>query len=293
LYYRRKLLLALLEIFDGELRPIDCQKLMFLYCQRKGVNHYDFFPYKYGACSFMLHQDKLRLTDLGYLEEGENFKLKGKVNFLNQLEPSSQMALHQLLTEIGGKRGNELLRKVYVEYPYFATKSLVAKDILNPTELNQVSLCEETDTSHKLFTIGYEGITIDKYLETLVKHNVFCLVDVRKNPISQKYGFSKNQLKRYVENIGVTYIHLPQLGIPSNMRQHLTNEQEYQTLFQTYQNEILPEQTAALDELSGIMEQKVRIALTCFEATHTFCHRSKITEYFANQPNFNLPIIHL
>jgi hypothetical protein len=45
MFYRRKILLALLEAFGGSLKRTDCQKLLFLFCQRRGKNYYDFFPY--------------------------------------------------------------------------------------------------------------------------------------------------------------------------------------------------------------------------------------------------------
>jgi len=36
-----------------------------------------------------------------------------------------------------------------------------------------------------------------------------------------------------------------------------------------------------------------RVALTCFEANHQFCHRHKIIEYLENDPYFNTPVTHL
>lgn len=45
------------------------------------------------------------------------------------------------------------------------------------------------------FTIGYEGRTRDEYLALLVGAAVTLLVDVRRNPISRKKGFSKRTLE--------------------------------------------------------------------------------------------------
>jgi hypothetical protein len=53
MYYRRKILLALIEVFGGSLQSTDCEKLLFNFCQQTGKNHYDFFPYKYGPFSFL------------------------------------------------------------------------------------------------------------------------------------------------------------------------------------------------------------------------------------------------
>src|SRR3989304_7086803 len=53
MYYRRKILLALIEVFGGSLQSTDCEKLLFNFCQKTGKNHYYFFPYKYGPFSFL------------------------------------------------------------------------------------------------------------------------------------------------------------------------------------------------------------------------------------------------
>jgi uncharacterized protein (DUF488 family) len=293
MYYRRKVLLALIEAFGGMLSLTDCQKLMFLFCVRTSQNIYDFFPYKYGACSFVMHQDKLRLTTLGYLTESECYQLTEPSTFFQQLNLFDQAEINHLVEDIGDLRGDNLLHKVYVEYPYFATQSVVAKTLLNKKEYQFVADAKRSEKMPRLFTIGYEGISIDAYLNKLGYNNIKSLVDVRKNPISKKYGFSKGQLKRYAENIGINYFHLPELGVPSNMRQDLTSSEAYQRLFQYYSTETLPHQTIALNQLRQLVEETGRIALTCFEAEHTSCHRSMISEYFAHDPNFNVPIVHL
>jgi hypothetical protein len=35
MFYRRKIILALIEFFDGELEKIRLQKLLFLFCQKQ------------------------------------------------------------------------------------------------------------------------------------------------------------------------------------------------------------------------------------------------------------------
>jgi uncharacterized protein (DUF488 family) len=293
LYYRRKVLLALIEAFGGQLSAVECHKFMFLLCKYAKQNYYDFFPYKFGAFSVVLHQDKLRLTDLGYLASGDNFSVSGRQKFFLQIEANTQQEILSLFQQVGSLRGNSLLEKVYVDYPYYATMSTVASKILTPNAYSRVLEEHNTDESPCLFTIGYEGITIDEYLNTLIRHNIMVLADIRKNPISKKYGFSKSQLKRYVESVGITYLHFPELGVPSNMRQDLEGEKAYDDLFQFYSTEILPHQISTLNNLKSIVFEKKRIALTCFEAVYTSCHRSKVAEYFEHDPSFNVPIVHL
>lgn len=294
MYKRRKVLLALTEIFDGSLASTDCYKLMFLLCQRANQHYYDYFPYKFGAYSYTLYQDKIRLTQLNYFTESEKFELSGsKKRFIDQVDIDTRKQIYALKDEVGALRGQNLLRKVYLEYPYFATRSLVAKDILSENEYKPISNFKPTDNSQALFTIGYEGMSIDSYLNKLLKYNINLLVDVRKNPISMKYGFSKNQLKKYATSVDISYFHIPDLGIPSHMRRDLKDTREYGNLFQEYLTVMLPQQTSALNSLHQLMAENKRVALTCFEADHCECHRSKITEYLKQDSTFEIPIIHI
>ncbi len=52
MYYRRKLELALIQAFGGELSKTDFQKLLFLLTQKQEKPDYDFVPYKYGCFLF-------------------------------------------------------------------------------------------------------------------------------------------------------------------------------------------------------------------------------------------------
>ena len=90
-----------------------------------------------------------------------------------------------------------------------------------------------------------------------------------------KYGFSKKQLKFIVENVGIKYVHLPELGIVSGKRKQLNSKEDYEILFKDYEENILPENKDTLEELYKIFLQNKRIALMCFEADHNYCHRSR------------------
>ena len=69
-----------------------------------------------------------------------------------------------------------------------------------------------------LFTIGYEGRNIEEYLGLLKKNIVKLVIDVRRNPISRKRGFSKNRMREALSSEGIEYMHFPQLGIESKNR---------------------------------------------------------------------------
>jgi len=292
-FYRRKLLLALLEVFSGSLTRTDCQKLLFLFCLHKGKNYYDFFPYKYGGFSFMLYQDKGRLTSLGLLAAQQHFELCSKQSFISELRQEDRLALLALKKEVGDLRGEKLIRKAYIEYPYYASRSEIASKVLESVEYENVSKTWNTDKAPSLFTIGYEGMSIDAYFNVLLANNVVALVDVRKNPLSMKYGFSKTKFSNYAKNVGIQYSHIPELGIPSTLRQELTNPSAYSKLFEYYSSEILPNQGEAVQKLKEIVQEQGRVVITCFEADHRFCHRHKLAEYLKNDTSFSVPVVHL
>jgi uncharacterized protein (DUF488 family) len=292
-FYRRKILLALLEVFGGSLTKTDCQKLLFLFCLRRGKNYYDFFPHKYGNFSLILSQDRGRLADLGFLMSHSDFQLKDDYAYLDQLEKEDCEALDALLEEVGCLRGEGLIRKVYLEFPHYTSHSEIANKILGNEKYEQVSRAWNKDKTPCLFTVGYEGLSIDAYLNILVSNNINTLVDVRKNPVSMKYGFSKTKLTEYTSVAEISYVHIPDLGIPSDLRKNLSTPEAYQNLFDFYRLHILPEQKDALERLKSIICDRGRVAITCFEANHCFCHRHKVAEYLENDPSFNTPIIHL
>jgi uncharacterized protein (DUF488 family) len=292
MYHRHKILLTLIDTFGGSLSNTDCQKLIFLLCQRTGTNYYDFFPYQFGGFSYVLYDDKRNLTKQGYLEDQDSFTLANRL-FLQGVSRKEMTALQEVKLEVGETRGDNLVRKIYDEFPYYAFRSKISSELFTNEEWKKKRKKWKMNTSFCLFTIGYEGISIDSYLNKLIQHNIKALIDVRNNPYSKKYGFSQANLKPYVESSKIEYLHLPELGIPSKLRKSLNDPDSYANLFKLYKNDILPEQSEAVDEIRVMVNDRKRVALTCFEANPSQCHRHIITEQLANRTDFSHPIIHL
>ncbi|MEZ0396493.1 MAG: DUF488 family protein [Anaerolineales bacterium] len=291
MFYRQKILLALIETFGGRLKRTDCEKLLFLFCQNTGQNYYDFFPYRYGGFSLISYHDKNVLTKNGWLGEDDDFVLVKSDSMLPQLRPGDRQALTALQREVT-TLGDELIRKAYLQYPYFACKSEIVSRVLATCEVEEIRRSWTFDTTPCLFTIGYEGLSIDAFLNKLIANNIQALVDVRNNPFSMKFGFSNPQFQKYVERVGLCYYHLPELGIPSALRKGLDGPDAYRRLFAYYEAHILPHHTVSLKRLQHLLQEHGRIALTCFEANPTSCHRHKITSHLADG-GLATPIIHL
>jgi uncharacterized protein (DUF488 family) len=145
----------------------------------------------------------------------------------------------------------------------------------------------------QLFTIGYEGVSINDYLEKLIEYDIHALIDVRSNPLSRKPGFSKTSFREHLEKVSIKYFHIPELGVPSALRKNLNSRESYESLFEYYSSEILPSNIDSLEKVKSILLEYSRVALTCFEADYQMCHRHKITEYLDRESSFKGTIIHL
>lgn len=293
MFYRQKVLLALIEFYGGKLSSTDLEKLLFLFCQNIKQNHYDFFPYKYGAFSFTSYYDKRKLIERGLLRNSEHFELSTSTSFIEKLRSEDRIALRSFTYKTSKLRGQELIRKAYLEYPQYVSRSEIAKIVLTEEEYSKISSSWSVDAQHILFTIGYEGSSIDHYLCRLLTNNIVVLIDVRKNPFSRKHGFSQKDLHAYLEKVGIQYYHLPELGIKSNLRKNLNGKQSYQKLFDNYATTILPVQRPALGKIKDLLLKCRRIALTCFEADYRMCHRHKIAELFERDTSLDIPIVHI
>ena len=136
-----------------------------------------------------------------------------------------------------------------------------------------------------VYTIGYEGVAIDTFLRKLKASKIKRVIDVRRNPISRKPGFSKRRLQEELATIGVEYVHIPQLGIPSSMRRELHSLEDYKSLFDEYEKTILPDAQEYKEHAIQLLTEKPS-ALLCFESTPCYCHRSRLAGVIANETGF-------
>jgi hypothetical protein len=220
-----------MELSGGKLSNTDLEKLLFLFCKASKQNFYDFFPYKYGAFSFLTYYDKRKLVDKGFLKNCTHFELvPSRHSFLQDIKKDDLDTLKEFVLGIGNLRGRELIRKTYLDHPEYASRSEISKEVLSKDEYHKASFHWNLENENLLFTIGYEGKSIDQYLFELLINNIQVLVDVRKNPFSRKHGFSGKSLREYSHKVGIRYLHLPELGVPSKLRQNLNGKESY-TLF--------------------------------------------------------------
>lgn len=292
--YRRKIILALMQLFAGELEKIRLQKLLFLLTQKQENKAYDFVPFRFGCFSFSANTDLTTMASKGILSETKShFKNLDKTDYLKSLKETDRKQLLEIKKLYGDMSTNALMKHTYINFPFWASKSEKAKSILNKSELEKVKGSIPINKKTILFTIGYEGISLEEYLNRLIKNDVKILMDVRNNPMSMKYGFSKSLLKRYCESLGIQYMHFPEVGIQSEQRKELNTQKDYEKLFTVYRQNNLTKTISIQTFILNLLKQHKRIALTCFEANICQCHRKHLAEAIESFPGFEYEVKHI
>jgi hypothetical protein len=295
LYARQRQLLQLLDALGGSAGKLDFQKLLFLYCQEpQSSAPYDFVPYKFGAFSFTSYADRRKLVERGLLVDDDNgWQLTDEGRQV--IGHTGDMLLAAFAKRYRSLRGDALVAETYRRFPFFATRSEIADRVLkgDTDALARIAATRASASGHAVQTIGYEGHTLESYLNLLLKGGIAVLCDVRRNALSRKYGFSKNSLARGCEGVGIRYEHLPELGIASEQRQSLDTQADYDALFAQYERSWLPKQADALKTIRGWVDGGERVALTCFEHLPHHCHRHCVAEALEARFGKNFTATHL
>ena len=294
MYYRRKILLALLDQFGGKLDKISLQKLLFLFVRQQDKKSFHFVPYRFGCYSFQANADLKTLTKYNQAIESEkDWMLNDDKDYYQELNTKDKAALRYIKSEYGNSNCNELIELTYKNYPFFAINSTIADGFLNEDELKKVDSQRVRKKETVLFTIGYEGISLEQYINKLIVNDIKVLCDVRKNPMSMKFGFSKSQLIKACNGVGIEYVHIPEVGIENDKRQTLNTQADYDKLFLYYKNNILSAVSGKQIEIFELLKNKKRIALTCFEANICQCHRKHLAESISKMDGFNYEVKHI
>jgi uncharacterized protein (DUF488 family) len=171
-----------------------------------------------------------------------------------------------------------LIDYVYDRHPEFTVNS------------ERVQLLPRPRAEVAVYTAGYEGISVDRFLNLLVQTGVERLIDVRNNPSSRRYGFHKSTLTRLTGKLDIEYVHFPELGIRSERRQHFPADGDRGALFDEYESTTLQTEALALEAVSKLVTGRPSV-LVCMEAEPECCHRGRLAGQIARTTD--LPIVHL
>jgi uncharacterized protein (DUF488 family) len=142
---------------------------------------------------------------------------------------------------------------------------------------------EQAETA-MLYTLGYGDrkppmMLMDlRYI--LRQEQIGFVVDVRRNPISHKAGFSKTLLSAFLEANSIGYWHCPALGASKELRRDLRATGDYGMFFYAFLGYLRSDRNAeaALRSVAALVADRQRLALLCTEADHERCHRQVVAE---------------
>ncbi|WP_232074902.1 DUF488 domain-containing protein [Phytohabitans suffuscus] len=116
-----------------------------------------------------------------------------------------------------------------------------------------------------------------EFVDGLVADGVERLVDVRLTPISRKPGFSKTALGQALSNVGIRYEHRPELGNPKPNRAGFAGDRdELERARRIYADGLRCPAAAETIEGLAARSRQERIAVLCFEADQSRCHRDVV-----------------
>ncbi len=276
---RQRILVELLRSAGRPLRRIELVKWAFVLRHETpsggGNAFYEFLPFKQGPYSFNLKREIDSLVRSGSVTADDTHWAAQEKFSISDREARDVAKIAARFREL---ETDALLKYVYTQHPEYTVNSELERRAERPF------------AEPAIFTAGYEGLQVDAFLNRLIQAGMRRLVDVRHNPIARRYGFHKSTLSDLSARVGIEYLHIPELGIPSVDRAGLDVTVTRSDLFARYERDRLPEQESTVASLAESMRGKSSV-LVCMEAAPCECHRSRLAERLADRTG--LPVIHL
>ncbi|HUO29534.1 MAG TPA: DUF488 domain-containing protein [Bryobacteraceae bacterium] len=124
------------------------------------------------------------------------------------------------------------------------------------------------------FTLGYSGRKIEEVLAALKQHGVRTLVDIRRNPISvHRPETSKPALSKMLAENYICYVHLPEFGVPSDIRAWASRAGSRELIWTWYDGHVI---TAHPDPRALLQSFESPAAFMCTELDPRECHRHRL-----------------
>ncbi len=279
LFNRHKVLLSTIE----ELNKVGINsrraivKSLFLLREEHHLNEkmpfYHFFPYRFGPFSQLCFDDLRKLRDSNFIDNEETAITKAGKAVLNEVGREHNLTIKTMLKSFSNEK--KITDYVYQKYPEYTIKSELIEQKPRKAEPG-------------FFTIGYEKKDIDQFLNALVSNQIDLLIYIRRNPFSMNFIYIKDALMKKLKDVGIDYLHIPELGIESDERKNLNTKDDYEKLFAKYRQN-LPIKEVYINRIIelGIIK---RIVLLCFEADCNFCHRGEVAKIIKSKSH---KVVHL
>ncbi len=145
------------------------------------------------------------------------------------------------------------------------------QQIANRLTWNDARSSEEAD----FFTIGYTGRKTEEIIATLKQRGVRTLLDIRQNAVSMyRPELSKSNLARLLEKNGICYTHLPQFGVPRDIRAKAIETGSREVIWAWYDTNVVASFLNLHSFLNGFEHP---VALMCTEIDPHECHRHRLS----------------
>ena len=131
-----------------------------------------------------------------------------------------------------------------------------------------------------IYTIGHSTHSLAEFLDMLYSFDIKTIVDIRRFPGSRKFPqFDQENLKKSLEEVGIQYIHLVDLGGRRKANKDSKNTIWKNESFRGYADYM---ETATFEKAIEQLEYialKQTTAYMCSEAVWWRCHRSMVSDY--------------
>jgi len=117
----------------------------------------------------------------------------------------------------------------------------------------------------KVYTIGHSNRSMEDFLKLLKKHNIECIIDVRRFPTSKFEDYKKERLEKTLYEHGIKYFHFAALGGFRGGYEKWMLSNEWKD---------------AYEKLKKIA-MKCKLAILCAEKLPFRCHRRYIAKALA------------
>lgn len=282
---RQKVLLLMLKLARRPVRRVELMKWCFLLRHESrtagGSAFYDFVPYKFGPFSFAMYQELEKLQSMSYILSYEDQEWRLNPDLASDIAGvghAVESDIRSIIREFSRLSNEALLDYVYQRHPEFTINS----------ERRRLAVRPKSDVA--VYTAGYEGLSIDAFLNSLISNGIERLIDVRSNPTARRYGFHKSTLMRLASRLDIDYRHFAELGIQSEVRRQYPADSDRVMMFDKYEDVILANQAKAVEAVASLVSERASV-LVCMEAEPKCCHRSRLANPVSKITG--LPIIHL
>ncbi len=131
-----------------------------------------------------------------------------------------------------------------------------------------------------IYTIGHSTRSLTEFLNMLRSFDIKILADIRSLPGSRKFPqFNKENLQLSMEEAGIQYMHLADLGGRRKVKKDSKNNRWNNDSFKGYADYM---KTDAFENAIENLEKtalKNTTAYMCSEAVWWRCHRSMVSDY--------------